>query len=101
MGLANPLEFMQQRKGDQLNCYTTNAWFSMAHDLIAVRFRWRPQLLTRVSSPPAWRGFHAACARMSLSHIGTGQRRVYYVCHTSSHLASVPRHQSGAATRLQ
>jgi len=23
MGLANPLEFMQQRKGDQLNCYTT------------------------------------------------------------------------------
>src|SRR5215471_16516772 len=78
-----------------------HAWFSMAHDLMARRFQWRSQLLTRVSSPPVWRGFHAACAVMSLPHLETGQRRVYYVCHTSGHLAFVPWYQSGATARLQ
>jgi len=37
-----------------------NAQFSMAHDLIARRFLWQPQLLTRVSSPPGGRGCHEA-----------------------------------------
>src|SRR5215471_9140159 len=77
-----------------------NAWFSMAHDLIAMRFLWRPQLLTRVSSPPCWRGLPRSSA-LACAYRQSGQRRMYYVCHTSSYMASVTRRQSGSAARRQ
>ncbi len=45
----------------------------MAYDHIAIRFLWRPQLLTRVSSPPGWRGFPKQCVFTGIEQIGKGR----------------------------